>query len=836
MTTPAAAPAGKLTPSACSPNCDLYAMTGTATILGTPVPIWGFSTTGVAGSATAPGPVLVVHQNDAVSITVHNQLARMSRWPCPARTRRHVTGLRRRLVGGRRRSNRYLHLQGRPARHLPVRGGAHPRRCQAGRDGPGWGARRVAGDGTAYGTSGTAYDDDAVLVMSEIDPALNANPTSYDMRSFSPKYRLFNGKPYPAADPISTDQGHQVLLRYVNVGSQSHAMSVLGGEQVEIAQDGHPMKYTSTVTAESVQPGQTLDTLVTMPSGPEAKLAIYEPAVHLDNNGQHTADPLQFAFGGMLTFLDTNAPPPSTDGVGPVSSHISVTPNPSDGKGAVTVTADLSDATTGGSAVAQAEFVVDDAVSTGVGFGIPMTGTFGSVGVSAANGTIPAAATATDTAPCDPPTGPKPVRLDCLSAGKHTIFVRALDSAGNWGVVGSVIFNLPKTGPQTTNGTVTPSPANGAVAVDVSATGDDSAAGGSITDAEYFLDTLGANGTGVALTRNRTATVVSEDATVPAGTIKALGEGAHHVFAHSKDSLGLWGPPLDIPLTVDLTGPAVDAASVGPNPSNGLLTDKSNPGYLVVSAQITDKDAGGLAQSTLLDAEAFLDPADANPAGGSGLQLIAVDGKLDSTSEKVYGLFPISQIRTLSEGPTHHVYVRGQDAAGNWGPMFGVNLVVDKTAPALGALTGSPNPTNGAATLNLAAAVTEAVGLGAAEFWIGSADPGVGKATRVSVSVTNGTATAGVPLTGIAIGAQRFNLRVQDTAGNWSNAVNTTVTVSKPNVISANNFEPADPCGTHRPVRSRPPQAPRCRRPPNRAVLVACRSPWPASGTTRRAT
>ena len=38
--------------------------------------------------------------------------------------------------------------------------------------------------------------------------------------------------------------------------------------------------------------------------------------MHLDNNGQHTADPLQFAFGGMLTFLDTNAPPPSTDGVG----------------------------------------------------------------------------------------------------------------------------------------------------------------------------------------------------------------------------------------------------------------------------------------------------------------------------------------------------------------------------------------------------------------------------------------------------------------------------------------------------------------------------------------
>ena len=34
-----------------------------------------------------------------------------------------------------------------------------------------------------------------------------------------------------------------MLLRYVNVGSQPHAMSVLGGYQLEVAQDGHPMKY-----------------------------------------------------------------------------------------------------------------------------------------------------------------------------------------------------------------------------------------------------------------------------------------------------------------------------------------------------------------------------------------------------------------------------------------------------------------------------------------------------------------------------------------------------------------------------------------------------------------
>jgi hypothetical protein len=89
--------------------------------------------------------------------------------------------------------------------------------------------------------------------------------------------------------------------------------------------------------------------------------------------------------------------------------------------------------------------------------------------------------------------------------------------------------------------------------------------------------------------------------------------------------------------------------------------------------------------------------------------------------------------------------------------------------------------------------VTEAVGVASAEFWLGTTDPGVGRGTVVSVSVVNGQAVVLVPTAGIASGAQRFNIRVKDTAGNWSNAVNTTVTVSRPNGIFANNFEPTDP-------------------------------------------
>ena len=435
------------------------------------------------------------------------------------------------------------------------------------------------------------------------------------------------------------------------------------------------------------------------------------------------------------------------------------------------MTADLSDATTGGSNVDQAEIVIDDAVTTGVGFGTPMNGPFGpDVNVVGATGTITTAVMAG------------------LDAGKHTVFVRAHDNAGNWGVVGAVIFNLPKTGPQTTNGSATPTPANGTLDVAISATGDDSTAGGTITGAEYFLDTVGANGTGTAITPNRTATVVSEDATIPAATVLALGEGMHHVFVHSQDSLGLWGPPLDISLPVDLTGPGVEAASVGPNPTNGVLSDKAHPGYLLVSARITDRDSGGGLQNAVTDAEGFLDPTVAVPTGGTGFQLVALDGAMDAQTENVYGLIPISQVRAMTG--THHVFVRGQDAAGNWGNMFGIDLVIDKTAPVLGTVVGTPNPTNGAAALTLTAPVSE-TGIAVAEFWLGTTDPGVGKATSVTFSLSGSNVVATVPLAGIVVGSQRFNLRVRDIAGNWGNAVNATVTVSKPNAIFSNGLTSA---------------------------------------------
>ena len=796
----AAPPIGELAPSGCTTTgtdtqCDLYAMTGTTQLLGTELPIWGFSSTGDAGSATAPGPVLAVHEGDTVTVTVHNGLdenVSLSLPGQPASAFTHGLAAADQTGGAAPGGTSSYTFRADRAGTFLYEAGHTPD-----------GARQVAmglagalvvlpADGTA---NGHAYDDDAVVVLSEIDPALNAHPATFDMRTFEPRWRLVNGKAFPETAPIGTDQGRTVLLRYVNVGARTHPMSLLGTDQLELARDGHPLAHPQRQVVAEVEPGSTHDTLVTMPSGPETRVTLFEEGAHLDNAGQTEADPSKVATGGMMTFLDTNAPAPTDDLVGPAATHATSTPAVSDGLAPVQVEADLSDVKSGGANLSAAELLVDDS-STAAGFGIPMTGTFGSP-TAHVTGSIPDSPGAGG---CTPDSGPPPVALECLDAGKHVIYVRGQDSVGNWGVVTSVVLNLAKTGPATTGGATNPSPANGARAIAISATGDDTSADGTITKAEYFVDSVGDPGTGRAMTLNKVAAVVSETATLPLNApscadptvaAKCLTEGPHHVFVRSHDSLGLWGPVLDIPLTVDRTGPGVDGADVSPTPSNGLISAPGSSGYLRVSALVTDRDNGGALQDNVVAAEGFFAPTSATPAPGTGFGMLATDGKYDSTSENVYGRIPLSQVRAKADG-SYDVLVRAKDKAGNWGPLFGMKLVIDKTAPNLATLVASPNPTAGAPLLTLSAAVANDTSFQAAEWWTGDTDPGVGKATRSTVGFADGMAVVVLPLAGMPLGTRTFNMRVRDMAGNWSNAVSTSVHITSDGRLFADSFDGGD--------------------------------------------
>jgi FtsP/CotA-like multicopper oxidase with cupredoxin domain len=96
--------------------------------------------------------------------------------------------------------------------------------------------------GQAYNDPDTAYDAEAILVLSEVDPDLNqsADPNTFNFVDYAPKYWLMNGEAYPDTDPIPVTAGDRLLMRYLNAGLAQHTMAVLGFHQTVVAGDGYP--------------------------------------------------------------------------------------------------------------------------------------------------------------------------------------------------------------------------------------------------------------------------------------------------------------------------------------------------------------------------------------------------------------------------------------------------------------------------------------------------------------------------------------------------------------------------------------------------------------------
>ena len=779
-------PVGPLSPSGCtrtadSATCDLYAAAGTTAINSVQVPVWSFTSDGAAPTNPV-GPTIVVNQGDTVHLKVHNQLPAAAGNLAVAV--HGMPGVETDLDGvpaggvasydfSAVRAGTYLYDAG----HTP-RGS---RQAQMGLVGA-----LVVLDSTANTAYGRAYDDEVVLVLSEVDPAFAANPISYDVRNYAPKYRLINGKSFPETEPIGTSQGRKLLLRYVNGGSYSHFMALLNAEQTPLAEDAHALPNTGPEITLTVTPGQSVDSIIAIPgtaSSPEAKYTLFEDAQHLDNAGANVAGSTILGFGGMMTYIDTNLPPVLGDQVGPAVKRVAFSQNPATG-GTTTVTADATDAKSGGSAIDRIEYVIDDP-STAVCSGTPLT-----------SPSLPAPGAA-----CNPSTHGTQVSVtgasavidvDALNAGKHTVFVRALDQAGNWGVASSAVLNVAKAGPATTGVSASPNPTNGG-SIAIEARGDDRASGGNVDQAEYIIDANPANlppaGSGgwTAMTLNQVAPVVAETATIDAS---ALAEGDHRVLVRSHDSLGVWGPvqtttippvPQDpyavLVLHIDKTGPNALISTIDPTPTDGTAGSAADPTRIVVTATITDAPSNGV-NSGISDAEGFIDVAG---AAGTGFALAPTTGQFDSrTTVDASGSFPLNTLSGLPDG-AHSILVRGKDAAGNWGPVGSSPLVLDRTPPVVSALTATQQA-GALRAVVLTANVTDiGTGILAVEWFTGN-DPGAGKGTAVTTALPGGTGglmSIRVDSRGLPPGAKSFSVRARDVAGKWGAAA----TVSLPSFV-----------------------------------------------------
>ncbi len=722
--------AGPASPAAAATvTIDLYVVAGTTTLPGGQVvPVLGYSTTNAPVDRPG-GPLIVATEGDTVEVTVHNELSTTTALLVQGQQMPpDLTG----IAPGATKT--YSFVADQAGTFLYESGLAPNTQYQTAMGLHGALVVRPANAGQAYADAATAFDTEGVLVMSEIDPALNntADPSTFDMRKFAPRYTMLNGLAHPDTEPITAAGGDTVLLRYVNAGIQYRSMGVLGTTQTVIGLDGsalgHPVRY----AAETIGPGQTADALVLAPAAAEEDqaLSVYDASMLLHNS--NTA-----GFGGMYTSINIPGTGPAADTTGPITSAAAY-----DG---TTLSATVDDSARGNNVVAAAEYFVDTLGAPGSG--TAMSGAFGS--------------------PTEAVSGPL-----AIGPGKHVVYVRGQDADGNWGGLTSVLVTGADVGgPSTFSPRLAPRVTNhSSPDVAVSATGDDSASGNStVTGAEYFIDTQGTDGSGVVMTVNTASPVASLDGVIPAAVVNGLPEGDHPIWIHSQDSQGNWGAPVTVNLTVDITGPAASGITVNPSPNNGTLKFNSTVNGVRVVAQTLSDPITGSVNSTIKKAEMFIDTVGAN---GSGIPMIASDGLFDGSSEGGYADIPLSTVKQMANGP-HTIYVHAKDSAGNWGSPGTGTLVVDKAAPTLTSVSISPNPSGGAVSLTLSGTATDTQSAPAAiEWFIGNNDPGPGQGQKVSALSVTGTGpytvTGQMDVSQLTNGLKQGRFRVRDAAGNWS--------------------------------------------------------------------
>lgn len=291
------------TASAAPVAIELCAVPGTVNLPGAAgVPIWGFgapTTPGDCTTATAglPGPALSANEGDTVTITVHNGLAAghtisfeipgVTFNPGPSDAAAGATVTRSFTASA---AGTYVYQSS----------GDFGRQEAMGL----YGALVVRSltAGQAYDVATSAYDVEATLVLSQIDPAFNASPDTYDMYTYRATYWLINGAAYPGTAPILATTGQRVLLRYVNAGRDNTSMQLLGMHQQVLARDAQLLNNPFSAATEIVPAGATEDAIAVLPAStpPSANgFALFNRNLHVTNGSPSSAQPA----GGMLTFI-----------------------------------------------------------------------------------------------------------------------------------------------------------------------------------------------------------------------------------------------------------------------------------------------------------------------------------------------------------------------------------------------------------------------------------------------------------------------------------------------------------------------------------------------------
>jgi hypothetical protein len=711
-------------------SCELWALPGTLTMPdGLTVPVWGFATS-ESGPALVPGPVIRANAGEIVEIVLHNEVPE-ERISLAFPAQEGLPDLDG-IATGEEKS--YTLAPPHPGTFLYEAG------LTVG------GARQVAmglfGPFIVEEAGPPAWHQEVVLVLSEVDPAFNANPTTFSMAAFKPKYWLINGKAFPDTGWIGTIAGDTVLIRYLNAGVQMHPIGLLGLYQQVVNANGDPLPFPRGAIAEPLAAGETRDVLVDIPleAITDTAYAVYDSSLRHHNNNQRLSD-RRAAFGGMLAFFKVTAGASPGD-LGPVATNVTVTPDHASGNTDIVLSATLSDQDN----VVAFEYFVNVVGDPGTGEVTEIVSPAPSVDVAV---TIPGAIVAT------------------WHSGSHTLYIRGQDEAGNWGSLGSASLTVDNDGPVISGLGLNPNPTNGLVAVAINATADDSTTGNSnVVAGEYQLD---GGGWEPMLVAPSGSPVAGLSATIPAET--GLTEGSHLVEVRALDEAGNWTTvPGTALLVVDTTGPVVLSASLSPDVVD---LNQPLPPAVRLAATLEDPLSGGV-QTVVANAEAFID---AVGAPGTGFALYPADGLYDETVEDAYYDIPSVAFVALSPG-VHEVLVVGQDSVGNRGTAGSAMITIiaaedDTTGPTVSNVVATPNPARIGDLVTLTATATDSQSAIAAVVWFQGTNPAKAK-TLYPMEPIDGAfdqltedVVATIDLTRWRATTYQISVRARDAAGNW---------------------------------------------------------------------
>ncbi|SNB47979.1 hypothetical protein [Geobacter sp. DSM 9736] len=299
------------------------------------VTMWGFAqctdgTYSSCGAPTSPGPVLSVPPTDAaltvhlrnaltgplvepVSIVIPGQRATMAPVKfTDGEGRQRVKSFTTETPPDNSTTNTYSWPSLRPGTYL-YQSGTHPAvQVQMGLYGA---VIKNAAAGQAYGPA-SAFDAEALLVFSEIDPVLHGHVAAGTYGTeppagitstidYEPKYFLINGQPYPGNAPIPAGiPGQTTLLRFLNAGLKTHVPLVQGLNLSVIAEDGSPYGHVRKGYSVLLPPAKTSDALMT--SSRYGTYPLYDRKLSLTNGASYP--------GGLIASLVV--PPESAESIG----------------------------------------------------------------------------------------------------------------------------------------------------------------------------------------------------------------------------------------------------------------------------------------------------------------------------------------------------------------------------------------------------------------------------------------------------------------------------------------------------------------------------------------